>query len=460
MNQLNIQKIKSEALQNMKLSLPLIASQVLYSSTGFLATLMLAHLGQNILAATVLIGMIWAALSVTFFGVLNAVSVLVSHQYGAKNTRAISSIMSQAWILSVIFIVIILALLSTAPYFLHLTHLPSSVLDLSTRYLRAIRLWVPSLVFMIMLEQFLIGVGKTRLVMWVSAILVPLQIGLIYCFVFGKCYLPKTGIAGVGYGVSIADTLGVLALVIYLLRAKQFKAYRLFTQFNYHWRYLKELIQVGIPIGMMRLIEVGAFTIMTYAIAYFGTLQLASHQIVFQFLGIMITIVFAMSQAVTVRVGHAVGALNRDGVNYAIGVGMGVNACVMLLLATILFLFPHWLISLDINVHDEKNYRLVHQVTAIFHVVAFLMIFDNFRIIGFGALRGIKDTRFPMIASLIAFWVVGLSLGLILGFVYNIQATGIWIGMTIGILSGALIILLRLKNRLRSIDLAKIRAIR
>src|SRR5690349_17405096 len=92
-----IHSIKSELKDTLSLSIPLVSSQLIYACSGFIGTAMVAHLGQEALAASVLVSMIWMSLSVLFFGILNSISVLVSHQFGAKNNRAISEIMGQAF---------------------------------------------------------------------------------------------------------------------------------------------------------------------------------------------------------------------------------------------------------------------------------------------------------------------------------------------------------------------------
>jgi MATE family multidrug resistance protein len=451
-----MQSIKKEVKANTKLSLPLMMSQILYSSSGFLSTIMVAHLGKVALAASVLISMLWFALSVVFFSILNAISVLVAHQFGAKNNKEVGKIMGQGFTLSIILIIMIFAVLQIVPFLLRLNHQSEAINLLSMQYLHGMKFWIPALTFMIMLEQILIGLGKTRIVMIVSGILVPMQVALMYCFIFGNFHFPNTGIAGAGYGIAGADTFGAIFLTLYLLTAKQFKQYELFSHLTINIKYLWEMIRIGLPMGLMSFIEISALSAITYEIAAFGTDQLAAHRIVLQYIGLLITIVFAMSQAVTVRVGHAVGEQNKHTINNAIGVGMLINFILILILAIILFFLARWLVHFDININDAKNYFLVSNTINLFHIVSFLLIFDNFRIIGFGALRGIKDTNFPMLASLISFWGIGISLGYYLGFVLKWQDTGIWFGMTIGILSGAVIVLARIFYKMRNLDLEKI----
>ena len=452
--------IKQEIKANIKLSLPLITSQLLYSSSGFLSTLMIAKLGKMDLAASVLVSMVWFCLSVIFFSILSAVSVLVSHQHGAKNYHEVGIINIQAIYLATILIIIQITLLQCVPILIHLSKQPPVIYALANKYLYSMMYWIPALVFMIMFEQILIGLGKTRVVMILSCLLVPVQIAFIYCFTFGKLFFPATGIAGAGYGIAIADSFGLIFLIIYLCSAKQFKKYHLFANFKVCRKYLWELIRVGTPMGMMSFIEVSAFTAITFEIANFGTNELAAHRIILQYLGLFITIVFAMSQSVTVRVGHAVGQENKSGINYAIVVGMLINFCIIFVLACIMHFLPHWLIHFDISTTDPRNQLLVANTTKLFKICSFLLLFDNFRIIGFGALRGIKDTQFPMFASMLGFWIVGITCAYLFGFYMHMQDSGIWIGMTIGIASGMTITLARIFYKLRNLDLAKILAVK
>jgi len=186
---------------------------------------------------------------------------------------------------------------------------------------------------------------------------------------------------------------------------------------------------------------------------HFGTTALAAHQIILQFLGFTITIVFAMSQAVTIRVGHAVGQNNLSGVHYAVYVGMLLNTILVLFISIGFYFFPKLFLQIDMDIHAPANYTLVEQAAGLLSICGILLLFDNFRIIGFGALRGLKDTRFPMYTSFASFWLVGISMAYYLGFYLHLEGRGIWWGLTIGIASGAIMELIRLKYLLKHIDL-------
>ncbi len=441
--------VKSEIKNTLSLGIPLIISQLIYSCSGFIGTAMVARLGQEALAASVLVSMIWMSLSVFFFGILNAVSVLVSHQYGAKNDKAIRDVMGQALLFGMMICIPIILVLFSMPAFLKWSNQSHHVIHLASQYMRALLWTIPGLVVLVIYEQFLMGVGRGKIVLRISMLVVPIEIPLIYLLIFGKGWIPACGVAGVGYGFAITYTITAIFLVTYLLKSKQFRRFIVFNNlFEIKKDYLKELIRVGLPIGFMQMIEVSTFAITTVWIARFGTTILAAHQIVMQYLGFFITTVFAMSQAVTVRVGHAVGRQDLLGVQYAIYIGMVLSFLCILCIAAVFIWMPHLLLQLDINIKDPANNGLIRDTSTLLFICAMLLFCDNFRIIGFGALRGLKDTHFAMYTSLIGFWGVGLSMAFLLGFVFHLQGPGIWWGLVMGIATGAVIIMARLHYKL------------
>jgi MATE family multidrug resistance protein len=452
-NQTVPHSFKNEIKENLTISIPLIASQLIYATSGFVGTALVAHLGEEALAASVLVSTIWMSLSVLFFGLLNAVSVLVSHAFGAKDYQSISKIMGQSLILGVIVCFMMVAVLSTTPLFLQLTSQPEIVKKLATSYMHALLWTIPSLVLLIILEQFLAGINRAKLVLRISLLVVPVEIPLIYILIFGKFGFPAFGVAGIGYGFATTYTLVAIGMTMHFLKSKSLRQYAVFSSIgSFHPKILLELIRVGFPMGCMHVIEVSTFAFATFWIAKFGTTALAAHQIIMQYLGFIITMVFAMSQAVTVRVGHAIGEKSLKKINTAILVGMLLDIIVVLGIVFTFIYLPRFILNLDINTSDIKNAELVTIATKLFSIAAVLLIFDNFRIIGFGALRGLKDTTFPMIASFISFWLIGLTFAYTLGVTMKMGETGVWWGLAIGIASGAILVLTRTWRLVRQLS--------
>jgi MATE family multidrug resistance protein len=281
---------------------------------------------------------------------------------------------------------------------------------------------------------------------------VPIEIPIIYALIFGKLGLPAYGIAGIGYGFAITYTLTFIGLTLYFLKSSYYAQFGLFKRLNLHWGYFKELIRLGLPMGFMHVIEVSTFMFATFWIAYFGTALLAAHQIVMQYVNFMMTFSYAMSQTITVRVGHELGRGNPTQIYAAVWVGMVLSVSCMLLVACAFYLLPQFFLSLDINVADNNNAQLVQDSIALLSIAAILLVIEDVRYVGFGALRGLKDTKFSMYAALIAFWLIGTSCAYLFGFYYDWHGTGIWCGLTLGTVVGASMVILRLKVLFRRLQ--------
>jgi len=452
-----VHSIRDEIDNNLSLSMPLIAAWLIYSSSGFIGTAMVAQLGQDALAASALVGTIWTALTIFFFGTFNAVSVLVSHQYGAKNYSAISSILAQAFWVGLIVCFPVMLIMSMLPYILLLTIHNPAVFHLAVKYANALLWCTPSVVVLIILENFLNGIGKTKLSLWISIFEVPFEIFMIYVFIFGKFGMPAFGVQGVGYGFTASYTITVFFVVLYLFKSKFIKHYRIFKNLGrFEPRYFREIIRIGFPVGTMYVIEVSAFAVATFLMARFNTATLAAHQVAMQYLGFTINIAFAMGQAVSIRIGQSAGRLDLGGIYYASYVGIGLSFICMFLICLIYLLFPKFLLSLDVNVYQSNNALLVQQGIRFLAMLGLFQLCDSLRIIETSVLRSLKDTKFPMVISFISFWLIGLPCAFLFGLHFGWNGIGIWTGLIAGIAVGAVILFVRMREVLRTVNLQKL----
>lgn len=449
--------VKDEIRNNISLSFPLVASWLIYSSSGFIGTAMIAQLGQDALAASALVGTIWTALTVFFFGTFNAVSVLVSHQYGARDYEAISKIIAQAFWVGLIVCFPVMLIMAALPIFLVYVIQSTHVLHLAIQYAHALLWCTPSIIILIILENFLNGIGKTKLSLWISLVEVPFEILMIYVFIFGKFGMPALGMRGVGFGFTASFTITVIVLIAYLLKAKYFKNFHIFQKIGrFEPRYFREIIRVGFPVGMMYVIEVSAFAVATFLMARFDTSVLAAHQIAMQYLGFTINIAFALGQAVSIRIGQSAGRQDIAGVYYASYVGIGLSFFCMFLITVLYLVAPRFLLSLDVNVNLPANAELVRQGIKFLAILGLFQLFDSLRIIEAAVLRSLKDTKFPMMISFVSFWLIGLPCSFLFSLWLHYNGMGIWNGLVLGIAVGSAILFVRMRRMLRKVDLKKL----
>jgi len=450
--------IKNELKNTISLGAPLILSQSMYACSPLIATALVARLGQDALAANVLVYTAYMALSILFVAMLNAVGVLVAHQFGAKNEKAIEEIMGQAFLLGIFICIFVMAILACAPYVLNWHSQPAHVAQLAHELLRSLLWTIPGLIVWSLIQQWLEGIGHTKIVFVINLMAVPLEILLIYLLIFGKAGFPACHIAGVGYGLAISYTIAVIGMIAYIAKSKRYLHLKIFSRIGKRKStYLKELIRIGLPMGFMAFIEVSSFTVLTLWMAHFGTTMLAAHQIVMQYLSFFVVMIFAIAQTVTIRVGHAVGRQDLKGVYYATYVGMALSFLFTLLLTLAFYFLPEFFLRLDININNPMNANLIHMAKQFFSILSIFLLLESIRlIIGFGALRGLKDARFTMLVSLFTFWIVGLTTAFLLSFVFHLPGTGLWWGLTLAIALGTVMVIYRWHYLMQRINLAEV----
>lgn len=432
------------------LALPLVITGLIEASVGFTSTLMVAHLGHYELAALGLVSNLFATLMVIMWGTLGATSVLISQYYGAKNQAAIARVFRDSILLALLFSIPAMILLwNIAPLLLLLGQHPQ-IVALTNKYLHALAFaMIPDFTGIVML-QFLTGLGHTRVNLFFSLLWVPATILSNYVFIFGKWGIPAFGIAGIGWGTAVSFWITTLILAIYLYLHENYRPYlQSGAAKNEHSR-LKELFKVGIPLGGMFCIEVTFFMILAILMGRISLEALAANQITLQYVGQFTVVSFSLAQAITVRMGHTIGANDIAAAERAGYMGIILGLIFMSLIALLYWFFPALLIAVDIKIHDPINQALIHLTKQFLSLAALFQLFEMIRITSFGALRSLRDTKFTMLISSVMFWGIALPCGYLLAFKVHWQGMGLWAGMVIGAAAGALILFMRFRNRIRA----------
>jgi len=445
----------SEVRQSFVLAIPLIFSFFVQAASGFIGTLMIARLGKDALAASVLVYAIYLTFAVFFFGILSAIGILVAHNCGAKNNKGVGLAVSQGVLLSIVICIPIMLLLILMPHILFLSHQSAHVLLLGKQYLHSLVFCILPLALLVVMEQFLIGIEQTKLVLMISILQIPIEILVNYIFIFGKFGFPALGIAGLGYGYATVFSVATLLIALFLSKSKASKEYRPFSYINqFHQQYFFELLKVGFPIGCMYVIEVAFFTVIAFLMGRISNDALAAHQIAIQFIELVMVIPYGISHATAVRVGKAVGQNNKEKVKEAVFANMFIGYCILIFVVVYFVFWPTSLIALDVNLHNINYSIMIHLATVFIGIGSFGLLIDNFRYVIFGALRGLKDTSFPMYITAAAFWFIGLPIAYILAFNLKINGAGLWIGILVGMIVASILLYMRLNRFLQKTRLA------
>jgi MATE family multidrug resistance protein len=308
----------------------------------------------------------------------------------------------------------------------------------------------PWLLFQL-LRNFVSALERPRVVLWLSLGGIGLNALLSWSLIFGHFGLPPLGLVGGGLGSTFTWLIMCGALVAVVLADRQFRRFHLF---GHWWRFDRQrtlaMVRLGWPIGLTMALEMGVFALAAYFMGWIGAPAVAAHAVALQLAALTFMVPLGLGQAATVRVGLALGrcddaAIARAGwMAWLIGVGfMGAMALVM-------WAIPHELITLFLK-DVPANAMVIGLAVSFLRVAAAFQLVDGAQVIGAGMLRGLHDTRWPLLFALVGYWVIGLGIGAWLAFARDWKGVGIWIGLASGLAAVAALMLARwvMRERLR-----------
>ncbi|MGD1861819.1 MAG: MATE family efflux transporter [Leptolyngbyaceae cyanobacterium] len=441
-----------EIREFLKLALPLASAQVAQALTGFVDTLMMGRLGQNSLAAGGLAVMIFMAMLMTGIGTVSSVSPLAAEAYGAQQPHRVGQITRQGLWLALMMALLGVPIMANLSDGLRSLGQSPTVIALADNYLDIIR-WgfLPALWFAVM-RCTATALARTRPIFIIMLGANLFNVAGNYLLAFGKLGFPALGLRGLAIASVLSHLIMCLSLLGYLLYHRRgfFRPYQLFEPpWQLRPRLLKRLLVLGLPIGIVTILENGLFTVMTLMVGAIGTHVLAAQQLALQTVIIVFMLPLGMSYAATARVGQWYGRGDWDGVQRAALVSVGLTIATMVIFGVIFVLFPTPLIGVYLNVNDPDNQAVLQAGVAMLTVAGFGQVVDGVQRTANGVLQGLQDTRVPMLLSFIAYWVVGLASGYWLGFHTPLGGVGIWIGAYLGLAVAAIAYIWRFRVLLK-----------
>lgn len=426
---------------------PVVAAQLAQISMGFVDTVMVGRLGSEALAGVALGNTIFFFVLVVCMGVVMAVGPMVAQAYGAGEVEPIGrSVRQGLWLGLVLTVPAFLLLWNIAPVLRWLGQAETTV-EGAAGYLRAI-VWgaLPFLWFMA-LRSFIEGISRPLSVTAITFVGVGLNIGANYVLMFGKLGFPALGLVGTGWASTCVFWFLFLALTAFIQAQPSLRGYGIFTELRRpDGDYFRALFRIGWPIGVSLGIESGLFTTTAILMGWLGTAALAAHQVALQCAAFTFMVPLGVGIAASVRVGQAAGRGDAAGVRRAGWVGIGLAACFMLGGALLFWTLPEAIVSLYLDLDDPANADVVRLAVTLLGIAAVFQLFDGIQVSAAGALRGLKDTRVPMLIGFVAYWVIGLSAGVLLGFGLGWGAPGLWWGLVTGLAAAALLLSLRFRR--------------
>lgn len=425
-----------------QIGIPVVIGNLLQISMSVVDTVMAGNLSPRDLAAVAVGGSLFMPVFMLGGGILMGLSPIVAQHFGRRDLHLIGKSTRQAlWLSLIISIPAIFLIRNTAPV-LNLLNVDPEIIPLTLGYMDAISWGIPFLYLYLALRYFNEGISVTKPAMYVGFIGLFFNILGNYTLMFGKFGFPRLGAIGTGYASSIVMLAMFIGLLVYTYRRKAYQRFAIFENLKLpDPKYIGELLRIGVPIGVSMTMEVSMFAVIGLIMGSLGTYAVAAHQIALNFASITFMLAFGLSAAITVRVGQVAGRNGIQQTRFSGFTGISVSTLFMCFTALLMYLLPNQIVSLYTN--DEE---LITLAVNLIYMAAIFQVSDGLQVSGSGALRGLKDTKVPMIVNLIAYWIIGLPLGYYLGIVQNWGPEGLWIGLIAGLTVAAILHNLRFNS--------------
>ena len=436
-----------ELRQLLLLAAPLVAAQLAQITTSFVDTLMVGRwLGNEALAGIAVGSVVFMFVSIILSGVVLGVSAVVSQATGGGDHATCGRAVRQGFVLAVVMWLPAMVLFWNIEPLLLWFQQPENTAHSSSQYLRAIS-WglLPSLCAF-SLRGLLEGKGNTRPIMGVMVVGVLLNVVANDTLMFGRYGFPELGLVGTGYASSIVLTSHLVMLGLYA--NWKYSELGLFSfRKIFDTSMIRELLRVGGPIGISLGFEASMFTAAVIAMGRLGEQPLAAHQIVMQAASVSFMVPLGIGIATSVRVGQKIGAGRPAEARLAGFVGMTLAGTVMIVPALVFLSTPRTIIRCFIDPDLAENLEVVEYASRFLAIAGLFQVVDGIQVAANLSLRGLKDTAVAMVLTLISYWGIGCTAGLILAFGLDWGGTGIWTGMTAGLAAAACLLALRFQAR-------------
>src|ERR1700676_598419 len=435
-----------ELTETLKLAVPIALTQL--GQIAMLTTdlALIGRLGDEAVAAAALAHTVFFVRLAFGMGLTSAVAPLAAQAFGARNPRLVRRSLrvrpSAGLLLSLPMMAFplygeqMLVMLGQAPATAHLAQ----------QYLFGLAWGITPALWFLAVRGFMGAVNRPEPGLWITLAAIPANAVLVYLLIHGEMGLPRLELFGAGLASTIVDFGMLLAGLWFAYRRRPFRKYYVLGYiWRIDWTLMRRLVVIGAPISVAFLMEYGLFAAAALLMGLIGTTALAAHQIALQVTAILFMVPFGIGMAATVRVGHAVGRNDAAAVKRAglVATLLGIACVSTLTLAVILGRFA---IARFFFGEAAAGAGATLELTATLLMVgATFFVADGIQTVAAGALRGLTDTRVPLLFAAISYWLIGFTAAYGLAFGAEFGAVGVWIGLSCGTAVYAILLILRFR---------------
>lgn len=437
------------------LGIPLIGAQLAQTAVNVTDTVMIGWIGAPELAAAVLATQMFFLVWMFGSGFAQAVMPLAADAQGRRDDRGVRrSVRMGLWVVVIYSALAMVPLWHAEGILLFLRQDPQ-VAAIAGRFMRVLQWSMFASLFVMVLRSYLSVLDRAHVVLGATVVGAVLNAVFDYALIFGHFGAPALGVVGAALA-SVGTTLFTAAILFsYTFRKSDLRVYEIYARiWRPDWPAFLELLRLGWPIGATIIAEVGLFASASVMMGWLGTIQLAAHGIVLQLASIAFMIPLGLANAATVRVGLAYGRRDRLALGRAANTALGVSAIIALIGAALFWSIPDLLLGLYLDKSNANAGEVLRFGAPLLAVAAAFQIADALQVVGSGVLRGLKDTRVPMMIAIFSYWLVGMPVAYLMAFQAGWGGIGIWCGLAIGLLAAAVLMNRRFLRR-ESVGLLK-----
>jgi multidrug resistance protein, MATE family len=433
----------------MRLALPIVTVQVGLMMMGVVDTLMVGRVSAAALAAVALGNIYFFSVAIFGMGVLFALDPVISQAVGARDDTAIARGVQRGLILALLLAALaLIPLLAVEPLIVLLAQ-PADVVPMAAGYVHAATPGILAFFAFVVLRQTLQAMDRVRPIVAAIVLANLVNVALNWTLVFGRFGFPALGPVGTGWASTISRWTMLVGLILFTL-SRLGPYLRPAGREVLRLRPLGRMLRIGLPVGAQLELEVGAFAAVALVMGWIGTAEMAGHQVAINLASLTFMVPLGMAQAASVRVGQAVGRAEPGAARRSSLTALVSGGAFMAVMAVIFLAFPGPLTALYTS---EPEVVLI--AVALIPVAGVFQVFDGLQVVSAGVLRGIGDTAVPFLANLVAFWGIGMPLGLYLCFRTPAGPVGLWWGLVAALAAVAGFLVARVRVRMRR-DLVRI----
>jgi MATE family multidrug resistance protein len=443
-------KYKPYYSDNLRLAMPIVVSQLGHTVVHMADSVIVGHFaGTTQLAAVSLVNSIFMLVLVLGLGIAYGLTPLIARENGRRDYASCGTLLVNSLIINLCTGVLLYCFVhfGTLSIIDHLDQSPE-VVAYAKPFLSYLGISIIPLMIFQTFKQFAEGLGFTKQAMYVSIWGNVINIVLGVILVKGMFGIAPMGVVGVGISTLVDRVLMAVVMAVYVFRSPHFKPYiQTFKLRLLNLAIVKKIFKIGAPVALQYSFEVSAFSGAAILIGTIGAIEQAAHQVAINLAAITYMLATGIASAATIKTGNNLGKSNFKDLRRSAVASYHVIILFMSLTA-LLFIVANNLLPY-IYTEDKAVIAIAAQLLII---AGFFQLFDGTQVVGLGVLRGIGDVNVPTLITFVAYWVIGIPLGYLLGITLGWGVNGIWYGLTVGLLSASIFLFIRFQKKTRHLE--------